>query len=266
MMKQPLNLILPAYRPSSSWAEGAAKHLAALQQSCHEAGIPLAVYLVNDGSEEDKYFPESVLNTLRGTVEHFHFLSYFPNHGKGYSLRYGVSHAGRGFLIYTDCDFPFGCSSILSAYQMLEAGAEVVMGKRDNVYSNRLSPFRRFLSVGLRRVNSLLFGFPLDRVDTQSGLKGFSGRGRLAFLMTQVDTFLFDTEFILIAQRNQLNIAIVPLKLREGLHFSRMGFKVIVRELIALAGVFFRCRIGSRVIRQMEKAVEQERCRNFTEV
>jgi len=258
-MRNPLNLILPIYRPKPGWETITAQHLAAVQRACREAGIPLTVFLVNDGSSEKDYFPEPVLDTLKNAVDHFNFLSYFPNHGKGYSLRYGVSHSGDGIQIYTDYDFPFGHESILTAYRMLDNGAEVVMGERSASYTACLPPFRRMLSNGMRRLNSLLLGLPLRHIDTQSGLKGFRGKGRLAFLMTTVDTFLFDTEFILIAWRNRLQIEVIPLQLRDGLHFSTMGFKVMFRELGALMRVFCRCRIGRGVIRRMEKAIEDKR-------
>lgn len=258
-MKEPLNLILPAFRPKQGWEVNAAAHLASLQRACHAAEIPLAVYLVNDGSEEKAYFPDAALSTLRRAVDDFRFLSYFPNRGKGYSLRYGVARADDGILVYTDCDFPFGADSVLTAYRMLDEGAEVVMGVRDDHYQACLPPFRRFLSQGMRRLNSLLLGLPLSRIDTQAGLKGFRGKGRRAFLQTTVNTFLFDTEFILIAWRNQLKIEAIPLTLREGLHFSRMGFKVMFRELAAFARIFRRCRVGRGAVRRLEKAVAQER-------
>ena len=258
-MKESLNLILPAYRPKPGWEINAAAHLASRQEMCRQSEIPLAVHLVNDGSEEKEYFPEAVLNTLRRAVDRFHFLSYHPNRGKGYSLRYGASRAGDGILIYTDCDFPFGHDCVLAAYRMLSEGAEVVMGVRDCNYAACLPPFRRFLSRGTRGLNSLLLGLPRCRIDTQAGLKGFRGRGRTAFLQTEVDTFLFDTEFILIAWRNRLKIADTPLTLREGQHFSRMGFKVIFRELGALLRIFLRCRLGRGAVRRLEQAAAQER-------
>lgn len=258
-MRAPLNLILPVYCPKPGWEVHAAENLSALQRACHEAGLPLTVYLVDDGSKGADNYPEEVLNTLRAAVDDFHFLSYPSNRGKGYSLRYGVARSGDGICIYTDYDFPFGHDSILPAYLLLEDEAEVVMGVRDHHYPACLPPFRRILSGGMHTVNGLLLGLPPRHHDTQAGLKGFRGRGKHAFLMTGVDTFLFDTEFILIAWRNRLKIATVPLKLRDGLHFSRMGFKVMFRELAALARIMWRCRFGRGVIRRLEQAVAQER-------
>ena len=84
--------------------------------------------------------------------------------------------------------------------------------------------------------------------------------------MTRIETFLFDTEFILIALRNQLNIAVIPLKLRGSLRFSRMGFKVVFRELAALARIFFRCRIGSRIIFRKAQTAETEDSKKTTGV
>ena len=257
-MKTSFDLILPVYRPKPGWELNSAKHLAAIQQTCREADIPLTVYLVNDGSEEKEYFSPAVLDTFRAAVDRFRFLSYMPTGGKGYALRYGVSHSGGDIQIYTDCDFPFGAESILDAYRLLDKGTEVVMGLRPGNYTAGLKPFRRILSLGIRCMNRLLLGLPSRYLDAQAGLKGFRGKGKHAFLMTEINTYLFDTEFILIAWRNHLKIDVVPLQLRENLDFSRMGFKVLFCELCALARIFWNCRIGSSVIRRMEKAVEKE--------
>ena len=55
--------------------------------------------------------------------------------------------------------------------------------------------------------------------------------GKQAFLDTTVDTCLFDTEFILLAWDRGLRIDTIPLTLRPGLSFSKMGWRVLFREL-----------------------------------
>ena len=91
-------------------------------------------------------------------------------------------------------------------------------------------------------MNRFLLNLPEKYLDTQAGLKGFNSKGKEMFLKTKVDTFVFDTEFIMLSFKNKLNIKTIPLTLRPGLTFSRMGFSVMFRELIQFLGILMRLR------------------------
>lgn len=236
-----VDLILPVYRPKPGWELHVCEGLAALTGHFGRRGIPIRFYLVNDGSDA-AFFPKPVLEKLRAAAPGFHFLSYQRNRGKGYSLRYGVAQTQGTYQIYTDGDFPFGWDGVIQVYEQLVGGADVVMGIRGRDYTSVLPPLRKWLSQGVRKLNRVVLGLPPECLDAQAGLKGFNPAGREAFLATTVDTFLFDTEFIVLAWQRGLNITTVNLVLREGLHFSRMGFKVMFRELWHLVRIFVRYR------------------------
>ena len=91
-------------------------------------------------------------------------------------------------------------------------------------------------------MNRFLLNLPVEFLDTQAGLKGFNSKGREMFLKTKVDTFVFDTEFIMLSYRNKLNIKTIPLTLRPGLTFSRMGFRIMFRELFQFLKILMRLR------------------------
>ena len=132
--------------------------------------------------------------------------------------------------IYTDGDFPFGWQCAAEAFDRLNSGADVVMGVRGADYGNALHSLRKLISKGVRRLNRFLLGMPERYLDTQAGMKAFRGAGKQAFLDTTVDTFLFDTEFILLAWDRGLRIDTIPLTLRPGLSFSKMGWRTLFRE------------------------------------
>lgn len=92
-----------------------------------------------------------------------------------------------------------------------------------------LKPMRRFLSAGSRMINRLLLSLPSN--DTQGGIKGFNNEGRRAFLATQVDRFLFDTEFIALATKRGLDIRLTSCHIRPGIQMSRMSWGTFLREL-----------------------------------
>jgi transketolase N-terminal domain/subunit len=66
--------------------------------------------------------------------------------------------------------------------------------------------------------------------DAQSGLKGFNKKGKNLFLQTSINRFLVDTEFLVLANKQKLDIAVLELNLKNGIKFSSMGWKVLIAE------------------------------------
>ena len=215
------DLILPFYKPHEGWLDHLLESVTALRQALNGRGSILRVILANDGSPKSCY-PDEALDAIRAVADEFIFSSCDVNHGKGYCLRHAVAQA--------DGDFPFGWRCAAEAFDRLNAGEDVVMGIRGADYGQALHPLRKLISKGVRRLNRFLLGMPERYLDTQAGMKGFRGAGKQAFLDTTVDTFLFDTEFILLAWDRGLRIGTIPLTLRPGLSFSKMGWRVLFRE------------------------------------
>ena len=246
------DLILPFYKPHEGWLNHLLESVTALKKFLNEHGSTLRVILANDGSPKSCY-PDEALNAIRAAADEFIFFSYDVNRGKGYCLRHAIAQADGNIQIYTDGDFPFGWQCAAEAFERLNAGADVVMGIRGADYGNALHPLRRFISKGVRRLNRFLLGLPERCLDTQAGMKGFRGAGKQAFLDTTVDTFLFDTEFILLAWDRGLRIDTIPLSLRTGLSFSKMGWHVLFREL----GHFLRI-MPAHWFRKKQRRPEQD--------
>ena len=236
-----VEVILPLYRPKDGWAAHVLEGIGGLRRF-FENRANVSFTIVNDGSDLS-FFPEDILVKLRAEAGKFQFYTYSPNRGKGYSLRYAVSRSKADLILYTDGDFPFGWHGIADAFEKLANGADTVMGIRSSAYGKALSPERRRISSAVRVMNRLLLGLPDRYLDTQAGLKGFNRRGKQAFLAAKTETFLFDTEFILIAWRSGLAIETIPLLLRSGLHFSRMGMKVLFRELFQFVRILWENRV-----------------------
>lgn len=242
-------IILPLYRPKNGWVDHVLEGISELRR--YFAGrADVCFTIVNDGSDLS-FFPEETLARIREAAGNFRFHTYSPNRGKGYSLRYAVSRSDADLILYTDGDFPFGWQGIADAFEKLKNGADVVMGIRSAAYGQALSPGRKRISSAVRTMNRLMLGLPDRCLDTQAGLKGFNRRGRTAFLAAKTETFLFDTEFILIAWRHRLAIETVPLSLRSGLHFSRMGMAVLIRELFHFARILLENRVFGRKIPEL---------------
>ena len=252
-MMSKVDILVPAYKPPTGWDAKICDAIRSLRRHFAGQEVELTLHLVNDGSAL-AYYDEEAMKRIQDAADgHFHFHTYTPNHGKGYALRYGVSQTKGDYLVYTDTDFPFGWETVALAIEKLRNGADVVMGQRGAEYTESLSPMRRLLSKSVRKMNRLLLGLPDDLLDAQSGLKGFNAKGREVFLQTTVDTFVFDSEFILMAWNRNLDIQTVPLHLAPGLKMSRMGLKVMIREGLLFLRVFLKNRLFTRVRRNCVK-------------
>lgn len=237
-----LDILLPLYAPPKGWEKAVVDAVTQLQCAIGEK-CEIHLFITNDGAA-DHYYPEEALKQIADVVHgRFAFLKYDKNRGKGYSLRHLVRHSEGDFIIYTDGDFPFGWEAVAEVFESLCNGSDVIMGRRSCSYAAALTPFRKMLSSGVKLLNRFFCGLPEEIQDTQAGLKGFNRRGRECFLKTTVDTFVFDTEFILLAKCMGLKIVPLDVHLSPALKLSSMGVKVLLCELLCFAKVLWRVRI-----------------------
>ncbi|BEG99932.1 hypothetical protein BSYN_21970 [Bacteroides sedimenti] len=184
---------------------------------------------------------EEEIVKFRKMIPEARFISYPENRGKGYALRKGIETTRSSLIIYTDWDFPYCLNSILAVIHQLEKGYDVVVAARTNSYfhHSELGFFRSLMSFCSRIMNRVILGMKFN--DAQGGLKGMSRKGRDIFLRTKIDQFLFDTEFVYLASRERdLNICEVKTDIREGVHLSHMGMKVLKKELFNFVRIAYR--------------------------
>lgn len=242
-----IDIILPQYKPHGEWRENIVEGLTGLRNHFAGKDVELTAILVNDGSDLS-FYPQEDLDAISASVDgRFRFLTYDKNHGKGYSLRFAASQATGDIQVYTDGDFPFGWESVAMAAESLLAGNDVAMGVRNSEYGNALCTQRRIISSMVLKLNKFILGIPPQYSDTQAGMKGFNAKGRHAFLQTKVETFVFDMEFIMISHKLGLSIATIPLKLRQNIRFSKMGWKIMLREFLCFLGILWRVRVLGKV-------------------
>ena len=226
-------LALPAHGPHGPWLERV-RLLAELL--AHYGTVHISI--CPDGSYGA--YSQETLQGLADLNKHYPVAvyDYTPNQGKGHAVRHAVAQAGPAeqLFLYTDYDVPFSLPSYQRLIETLLAGANVVVGNRGSHYVSHLSPFRKVLSLGSHLLNRVLFGLPVS--DTQGGIKAFDAKGREALLATNINSYLFDTQFIAIATRRKLLLEEVPVTLRsEGIKFSKMGLRILLRELRAVLQV-----------------------------
>jgi dolichyl-phosphate beta-glucosyltransferase len=224
--KYDLSIVLPMYKPKQGWENCLKENMQLLRLEFNYA-VSIEFIVVNDGSESQHLL--SLLEVLQQDETDLRFITYADNMGKGYALRTGVAAAKAPVVITTDLDFPYELRDIKNVYALLKSGNEIVTGKRTEEYYAATPLKRKLLSKACVTMNRHLLKLPL--ADAQSGLKGFNKKGKALFLETTVDRFLVDTEFLVLAHKLKLSIAVLELNLKAGVKFSSMGWKVLTTEL-----------------------------------
>ena len=232
-MLQRADIILPCFSPNTRWFQE-------LEDFYSYAGdkYNLQFIIVDDGSNSPALTAQIIgLQQKKIPLE---YVSYQQNRGKGYALRAGVERATANIMAYTDIDFPFTNKSTLSVLDALAQGnCDVVAGYREHAYySKKMSGFRKLLSQSFRFFLKRILKLPVS--DTQCGLKGFNEKGKLQFLTTTIDRYLFDFEFIYTSAKNKsIRLVSVPVELKDNVLFSKMRLKILLQESVNLIKVLF---------------------------
>lgn len=217
-----LTLIVPCYNPRPDWAQRVVEYF---QQFAQAAASEVKLTLVNDGSTQN--VSEQDFQFLRQAIPTLTLLNYAENRGKGYALRQGVQHTTSYFYIFTDIDFPYTLQSMLAIEKALLEKGGIAVGHRDQSYYGKVPFFRKILSQSFRWFIKQSLNLPVE--DSQCGLKGFDNAGKQLFLETTVDRFLFDLEFLVLANK-KVPVYAVPVQLKEGIVFTTMGAKILLAE------------------------------------
>lgn len=218
-----LSIILPCYNPLPGWNQHVLAGFRRIQNDI--AGVELI--LVNDGSPSDITDDVAV---LKKDIPGLKYIEYKENKGKGYAIRTGAAQASGNFIIYTDIDFPYTHESFMRIYDALvNDKCDMAVGVKDNVYYTHVPLLRRWTSKALRLMTRRILRISIT--DTQCGLKGLNRQAVNILERGRVNRYLSDLEMIFNAERMQQRLLPVPVSLREGVSFSKVKMKILVREL-----------------------------------
>ena len=245
MLKKPaLDIILPMYHPPEGWEQVVKTQIRLLQSSLSDHFEAINLILVNDGTPKTIKLTTAIDN-LTQSVGSSRVIHKDSNHGKGHTLRIGVSSSTADYIIVTDIDLPFEVESMHNlALQLIQNEADIIAGQRDDSYFGTIPTFRRRLSKIFAWINAHLFKLPVQQ--TQCGLKGFNQKGKDIFLRTTIDRYLYDLEFLLMAVRHKhITIQGTQVRLRPGVKLSNISLKILFQESLNLVKIFIRAQFKS---------------------
>ncbi len=220
-----LHVIVPCYNPPPGWEQALVNHFVDLRQALDGVVGEIKLIVVNDGASQNTMAQH--FTHLKEILPGVSVVDYQQNRGKGFALRQGVAGSDADFYLVTDADFPYTIESMIRVVRVLLAQGGIAAGNRDTAYYERVPLFRKWLSQLLRWLLRHVLRQPID--DSQCGLKGFDNAGKALFLKTTIDRFLFDLEFLMLAN-GKVRITPVQVELRESVVFSKVGWKILATE------------------------------------
>ncbi|MBS1814712.1 MAG: glycosyltransferase family 2 protein [Acidobacteria bacterium] len=233
------SIVIPAYNEASRIDAALEGVLTCVRERKWDA----EVLVVDDGSTDAtaaivqewmKSYPE--LNLIRNA----------GNRGKGYAVRNGLLQSNGQIVMFTDADLSAPIEEAERLFEVIRAGADVVLGSRWLEKSRQTihQPlYRRFFGRCFNAVTRLVMGLPY--ADTQCGFKAFRRpAAQVIFRLQRIERWGFDPEVLFIARKLGYKIVEVPVSwghderskmsyLRDG---ARMLEDVAIIRANSLAG------------------------------
>ena len=228
-----VSVVVPAYNEEKNIEKTVRDLLKGLNYMSYDYEL----IVVCDGCKDS-----TASNARRNKSRKLRVLSYPRNHGKGYALKYGVSHATGEVVTFIDAGGDFHPSHIDRFVKLLEAfDADIVIGSKRHPMSKINYPL-------IRRLNSALYHlllrllFRIQVRDTQTGLK-VAKRTVLKKVMPRmvVKQYAYDVELLVIAKLLGYGRVIeAPVEMNFNLATTSLKSKAIFNALRDTFAIFYR--------------------------
>jgi dolichyl-phosphate beta-glucosyltransferase len=169
------------------------------------------VAVVNDGSQD------RTADLVRAAAVHqprVRLLQYGVNRGKGYAVRYGMTHVTGELRLFMDADNSTTLDHVAEFFAYFSMGFDVVIGSRD-VPGADIAVHQPWWKEKLGDLGNLwiqLLAVPGVK-DTQAGFKVFSARAAAdVFPRLTLDRWGFDVEALAVARALGYKIAERPIR------------------------------------------------------
>ncbi len=172
---------------------------------------------------------------------------YIPRKGRGIALRTAWTNTDCDFVSYMDVDLSTSMKGLVRAVEMLDAGAQIVVGNRLHAESGIKRCFKReFVSRSYNVVIRHTLGTHFH--DAHCGFKTARRDVAQALLPYIEDNeWFFDTEFLFYAERLGYRIDEIPVIWIEDLNTKAKIFKDAKDDLQGLWRLKFHNKLGQKL-------------------
>jgi len=202
-----LSVVIPAYNEEKRLP----KTLKAVVEYLKKQDYSWEVVVVDDGSKD------KTADLVREAGVHesrIRLLQYGGNRGKGYAVRYGMTHVSGEFRLFMDSDNATTIDHFEQMAPYFKMGFDVVIGSRD-VPGADIAVHQAWWKEKLGDLGNLwIQAWAVPGIsDTQAGFKVFTAEATEAvFPVLTIDRWGFDVEALAVARMKGFKIAERPIR------------------------------------------------------
>ena len=200
------SIVIPAYNESGRIPGTLERVLKCIR----ERGWQAEILVVNDGSRDAT---AEVVREIALRAPELRLLSNPGNHGKGYSVRHGMTEARGDVVMFTDSDLSAPIEEAERLFAAIEAGADIAIGSRwleSGRQTHRQPLYRQVFGRCFNAVTRMVMG--LHFADTQCGFKAFTrAAAQTVFQLQTIERWGFDPEILFIALKRGFKVVEVPV-------------------------------------------------------
>jgi glycosyltransferase involved in cell wall biosynthesis len=233
-----VDFVLPVYNEEMDLVPSVEKLIEFLSIEYQNISFTWRIVIVDNGSRDKTL---SVANMLSAKFSSVKVVS-LPEKGRGRAIKYAWLNSDSKILSYMDVDLSTSLYHIVDlVHSIYFEDYDCSIGTRLNLESHvsGRSLFRTILSKGYVLLIKLLFRSKLS--DFQCGFKAFrSDVAKNLLPLIDDNFFFFDTELLLIAEKNKLKIKEIPVKWDDDPDSRVDVLRTICQDLCGL----FRLRLS----------------------
>ncbi len=172
------------------------------------------IIIVNDGSSDQS---KEIIHKLSLENKNIKIINLDKNYGKGYAVKTGMTQAQGDYHLFLDADNSTSIDHLEKALPLLQKNADIIIGSRNprDIKDAELIIRQALWKIFLGKSGNFLMRrlFKIKIRDTQCGFKIFSQKAsKEIFPKLKLRRWLFDLESLILAQKYNYKINIIPVK------------------------------------------------------
>lgn len=232
-MDTALSIIIPAYNEQDRIITTLTHTINFLQQQSFKSQI----LVVSDGSNDNT---EAVVNRFASTKSiNVQVMTYSPNRGKGYAVKYGMQYGQGQVMMFMDADYAVPIEYCLDGLALMNKGYDIAIASRA-IEGAQIKTHQNTM----RSVSAKIYTFiqnhylGLHYPDTQCGFKFFSQKAaKDLFPRQKLTSVIFDPEILWLAKKRGYTVAQFPVQWSH-IADSRIQYDSLRKSLFVFQELF----------------------------
>jgi len=202
-----ISIIIPAYNEEKRIGRTLNSIINYLKKKEYSSEI----IVVSDGSIDNT---KIIVRTVQDKYQNLVFIEYFPNRGKGFAVKKGMSIAKGKFRLFMDADYSVPIEYLDTFLSLINYNCDIVIGSR-GLKQSQIETHQSFI----RELAAKIFGviqrviLRLPFIDTQCGFKLFTKESaEILFPLITFSCAYFDAELLYIAYHSKMNIGEIGVR------------------------------------------------------